>query len=273
MPESSPALDTAPEAMWQVTFNHMWELYFGPEIERRMSSGRIHDPDFAVYMAQVLFPVEGPIQVLLNDEVKGEARARIGRDIERDDAVYVEDLRSIEVYELPDELLDCGHFTIFRAGEGWRMIFNFLSGRAKARDMLGLARQFLEASEFSGANGHSGPAIENLFTSAELISKAELILHRSPAVTAKTHGSVASAINNWSRLGNIDAAFVELFNRLTRQRPNARYGDAKSRPALPTQDDFVIVRTMIEKCFEKTAKATDRPPRTDAVEAKSSEVS
>jgi hypothetical protein len=34
------------------------------------------------------------------------------------------DLQYIERFDLPDELLDSGHFTIIRAGEGWRVFFN-----------------------------------------------------------------------------------------------------------------------------------------------------
>jgi hypothetical protein len=258
MPETSDDSKTLPQEGWQITFNQMWELYFGPELERRKADGRITDPDFAVYMAQVLFPVEGAIQVRLNEEVKGEAHVRANRAFEPDDPVYVDDLRSIEIYELPDELLDSGHFTIFCSGEGWKMIFNFLSGRAKARDMLNLAHQFLDASQHSQTKGHSGPAVENLFTSAELISKAELILHRNRAVTAKSHGAVASAINAWSKLGNIDAAFVSLFNRLTQRRPNARYGDTDSRPPMPETEDYEVIEAMIQRGLEKVGKATDR---------------
>jgi len=271
MSEISDATETMPQEGWQTTFNHMWELYFGPEVERRKADGRIGDPDFAVYMAQVLFPVEGPIQVLLNEEVKGEARVRPDRAFERDDHVYLRDLRSIEAYELPDELLDSGHFTIFWVGEGWRMVFNFLSGRAKAGDMLELARQFLEASQHSQAKGYAGPAVENLFTSAELISKAELILHRSPAVTAKSHGAVASAINAWFKLGNIDAAFVALFNKLTQRRPNARYGDASSRPPMPTGEDYEVIEAMIQRGHDKVSKTTDRAEKKSLMEKLASE--
>jgi len=259
MPETPDTKTSMPPEGWQRTFDQMWELYFGPEIDRRKADGRIADENFTVYMAQVLFPPEGQFQVLFNDEVKGEALVRAARDIQPDDPVYVNDLQSIEIYELPDELLDSGHFTIFSIGDGWKMVFNFLSGRAKARDMLELARQFLEASRHSEAKGHAGPAVENLFTSAELISKAELILHRNPAVNAKTHGPVASAINAWSKLGNVDAAFVALFNELTRRRPNARYGDANSRPPMPKTEDYEIIEAMIQRGLNRVGKATDWP--------------
>lgn len=264
MSETSEAVETPPQEGWQTTFNQMWELYFGPELERRKADGRIVGSEFAVYMAQVLFPVDGPLKVLFNDEVKGEALIRPNRAVERNDPVYLDDFSSIEVYELPDELLDNGHFTIFWVGSGWRMIFNFLSGRAKARDMLDLASQFYDASQHSREKGHAGPAFENLFTAAELISKAELILHRSRAASAKSHSTVASAINDWSRLGNIDAVFVRVFNGLVRRRPNARYGDVNTRPPVPTGEEYEVIAAMIQRGIEKVGKMTDRADKIDA---------
>jgi HEPN domain-containing protein len=167
-------------------------------------------------------------------------------------------LAHIERFELPDELLDNGHFTIIRAGEGWHMFFNFLSGRAKANDMLELASEFLATALSSKEKGHSGPAVDNLFSASELISKAELILHRSRAVKSKRHGLIASEINAWARLGNIDAAFVALFNKLSRQRPNARYSDKENRPPTPDQESFDLVQAMIDRGLERIGKATDR---------------
>lgn len=126
-------------------------------------------------------------------------------------------------------------------------MFNFLSGRAKARDMLELADQYLAASIESGHKGHAGPAVDNLFSASELVSKAELILYRSKAAKARIHGPIASEINAWARLGNIDQAFVALFNKLGQQRPNARYCDRDHRPPSPDADSYELVRAMIAR--------------------------
>jgi hypothetical protein len=238
----------------------MWELCFRPEIERRLADGSL-PANFSLYMAQALFPPEGEKLILLNEEVKGEGLLRAPRSIQKGEALYSNDLQYIERFELPDELLDNGHFTIVRAGEGWRMFFNFLSGRAKAKDMLELAGQFLDAALSAKDKGHAGPAVDNLFSASELVSKAELILHRSRAVKSKKHGMIAGEINLWARLGNIDAAFVALFNKLSQQRPNARYGNRRNRPPMPDQDSFDLVRAVIERGLERVGKATDRRPK------------
>ncbi|PZU18960.1 MAG: hypothetical protein DI589_23040 [Shinella sp.] len=244
---------------WDRTFSDMWRLVFAPELERRRVEGLIGD-DFHLYIAQLLQPPDGTRKVLFNEEVRGVALMRATRDVKLGDPVMSTDLAHIEQFDLPDDLLDCGHFTIIRAAESWHMIFNFLSGRAKARDMLELADQYLQAAMESGRKGHSGPAIDNLYSSSELISKAELILHHSNAGKAKTHGPIASGINAWARLGNIDQAFVALFNKLGQQRPSARYSDRAHSPLAPDADSYELVRAMIDRGFEKVARFTDLKP-------------
>jgi HEPN domain-containing protein len=240
------------------TFNQMFELFFGPEIERRKQAGALPN-DFFLYMAQVLFPTEGVSTIHLNDEVKGVGSMRANRPVQAGDPISVEDLGRIEKFDLPDDLLDSGHFTIIRSSDRWLMFFNFLSGRKKARDRLRLASEFVDAARESARKGHAGPSIDTLFSAAELAAKAELILHRSEASKAKTHGPVASAINKWSQLGNIDRAFVELFNRLAEQRPNARYADSGHRPPLPTQDEFELINAVIEKILRRAGRTTEDP--------------
>ena len=238
------------------TFNQMYEMFFGPEIERRKQNGTLPQ-DFGLYMAQVLFPPEGKNVVFLNDEVKGVGLMRANRPIVAGEPVTVGDLGYIEKFDLPDELLDNGHFTIVLSSDAWRVFFNFRSGRRKAKDMLENAMQFLQAARDNATKGLAGPSVVSLFNAAELTSKAELILIRNKAAKAKTHGSVASAINQWARLGNIESAFVDLFNQLSEQRINAQYGDAEHRPPPPDQDSFEIVQAVIERSLRRVAKATD----------------
>jgi hypothetical protein len=93
------------------------ELWFRPEIERRQTAGTL-PAAFSLYMAQALFPSEGKLRVLLNDEVEGEGHLRAPRTIQKGEPLYASDLQFMERFELPDELLDSGHFTIVRVGEG-----------------------------------------------------------------------------------------------------------------------------------------------------------
>jgi len=148
-------------------------------------------------------------------------------------------------FDVEESELDCGHFTMFWHGKGWSIAFDFRSSRAKSVQMLERAGQFLDASKFSADKGHASASVDNLFSSCELISKAMLILHRSPAVTAKTHGRVGSAINKWGKFGNVDAAFLKIYNRMSQERTSARY-DASTEVTTPTAHDFDIVGRELE---------------------------
>lgn len=94
-----------------------------------------------------------------------------------------------------------------------------------------------------------------VFSACELASKARLILHRSPAAKAKKHGSVKSAINSWGRLGNVDENFLQLFNRMSKDRSPARY-DADSPIELPSDSDLQLVRHEIEQLQQAVAQRT-----------------
>ncbi len=236
------------------TLAQMFHIYFNPEVARRQAAGELPET-FGIVIAQVLLPPDGPARVLFNDEVKGHGVMRAPRAVEKDEPVRFDDLRHLELYDLPDELLNNGHFTAFNTGDsGWRLFFNFQSGRAKAVEILRLSQQFHAAARGAVDAGHAGPAVENLFTAAELVSKAELILIRDKRAEGRTHGSISSGINMWGRVGNVDAAFLETFNRLTRQRPLARYGDDAHRPPLPSADDLDIVSAMIERGLQRVER-------------------
>lgn len=254
--EHGGQLDGAEGEVWQRTFAQMWEIAFAPELERRRDAGLLDD-QFQLYIAQLLQPPDADQIVLFNEEVRGDFLIRVGRDVKEGETGYIGDLKNAEQYELPDDLLDCGHFTIIRDGEKWQMTFNFLSGRSKARSMIELAHQFYESAVASTDKGHVGPAIDNLFSCCELISKAELILHRSPAAKTKKHAAVKSHINAWARLGNIDASFVRLFNRLGEQRSIARYADKKQSCSTPSIDELELVEAMIARGLERAAKSID----------------
>jgi hypothetical protein len=107
---------------WDRTFKQMYDGWFAPEIERRREAGLLVEP-FHLHIAQALFPPEGASRVLLNEEVRGTAKVQANRPIEKGDQVLSTDLELIEKYELPDELLDYGHFTIIRTGQRWGMFF------------------------------------------------------------------------------------------------------------------------------------------------------
>ena len=245
---------------WYITVLHMFQIAFAPEIRRRIATAQL-DNDFFLTSAQLIQPEESRKIIRLNEEVRGTALVRTNRSVRQGEPVFVSDMKNFVAFDLEDDELDAGHFTLLWTGNGWIATFDFRTGRAKSTSMLIAATQFLDVAKFSAESGHERPSIDNLFSACELVSKAHLILHHNSASKAKSHRHVKSAINAWRRLGNINDAFVHLFNRMSQARSPARY-DPSARVEMPSPTDFQIVQGEIEhlaKLVSRRAELAEMP--------------
>ncbi|WP_298325386.1 HEPN domain-containing protein [Asticcacaulis sp.] len=234
-----------------------FELWIIPEVEARRAAGRLPD-DFQLNMAQRIQRPDGTNLTRLNDEVRGLMQvgpipgAAIGDD------AYLDQITSIHSFDLIDEDLDSGHCTVIRLNGRWFTSFNFLTHRARCLDLLDKAKQFLKAAQDSIARGHSAVAVDTLFSACELVSKAELVSSHMLKMDSKSHGQIASSLNNWRKLGNIEGAFVDLFNRLGQLRPRYRYDAVFSELTPISSDDLDLVDAMIQ---DGIAKVSPHRPR------------
>lgn len=238
----------------QRTILHMFQIAFAPEIRRRISSGQLGDY-FFLNAAQLVQPEHGENTVRLNDEIRGLALVRASRTVHKGEQAFLSDLKGLVSFDLAEDELDSGHFTMLWDGEGWFVTFDFRAGRAKCSEMLKNASEFLEVATLSSARGFVGPSVDNLFSACELVSKAHLILHRSPGARSRKHGPIRSAINNWRRFGNVNEEFVNLFNQISAARSPARY-NFRSRVQLPSQSDLLIVEREINNLMKQVSHRT-----------------
>lgn len=240
------------------TLAHMFQLSFSPEIIRRLDAAELPD-DFSLWAAQMIQTEDAPKCVRLNDEIRGIMHVRMDRPIEKGETATMSDLRNVVDFEVDEDELDCGHCTIIFDGVGWKMFFNFQAGRGRSLKTMARAEQFLEAARYATENGHLGPAVDNLFSACELLAKARLTLgHRE----ADNHKTIHSRINSERRLGNVDATFVDLFNRMTRARYPARY-KASDDVAMPTRDELDLVQEEIELLRRATVHRGGTGPHAD----------
>lgn len=234
----------------RIVFN-MFQISFAPEIWRRHLDGSIGE-DFFLNAAQLIQPEEGPSFVRLNDEVLGLAYLKMDRAVQKGDSVTFGDLRQLESFDVIEEELNCGHFTIFWHGDGWIGTFDFRSSRDRAIQTLSRAKEFLLSAQFGAENGFAGSSIDNLFSACELIAKAHLMLHRDRSVKSKKHAAISSAINNWGRLGNIGSDFLDVLNRASNQRSTARYEPSKILK-VPESDDFTVAQKELDNLIRRVA--------------------
>jgi hypothetical protein len=224
MGDETPSVEVIPDDVVgpERTFRQMFNLFFTPEIERRQAAGLLPKP-FELQKAQVLFVEGRPPEVRLNDEVTISLLVEVPRARQPGDAISHEEIKNIGAFELELADSDAGHFTILSWKAEWLILFDFRRNKGNAANLVKRAEEFLTVSEHAFAQKLFGPYIDNLFSACELLAKARLITTAGAATSDKSHGSIKSGINQWGRLGNVDGAFVETFNKMSRARWAARY--------------------------------------------------
>lgn len=209
------------------TFEHAMELWFEPEIRRRQDAGLAPKP-FPLIAAQVIiYPDHRPHEVRLNEEVKAIATPHMkeGKSLTPGQLVYEDDVDGISDFSLADiDDPDCGHFTIAIIRGRWFGSFDFRYNKHKCSILLAAAQEFFESAAEAAEKGRFRPAIDNLFSAAELAAKAYILT--APVKNegeSKKHGRIRARFNMSARHGNIESEQTKAFNDLLEARSNARY--------------------------------------------------
>jgi len=232
------------DAMGRRVLEQAFDLWINPELARRKASGVLPE-DFALWGAQRIQPPEGAVTIRINDEIRGVASIKARRAVEKGDGIVLGDLEGLEDFDLPSDELDNGHWTVLWTGERWFTSFNFMTQRNRCLLLLDKADHFLAASRRAEAEGHAAVSVDTLFSACELASKAHLVSSHTLPMGTKTHGPIHSGLNIGRRLGNIESAFVDIFNKMNRLRGPYRYDDQQSESMPIGVEDFDIVETVI----------------------------
>lgn len=251
----------------QTALSECMRLWFTPEFERRVAAGRIA-PDTQIVAAQAVFG-KGQTIIRFNDEIRGQGFARARRAVQEGEHVQHGDLSSVETWELAPDEINFGHVSIFYTGDGWRCFFNFLQDRAQADALAVRAERFLKAARHAHENGWHDVAADTLFSACELLAKAELIVHMLKGSDKKTHKSVGISINEWGKLGNVEANFLKVFNKLSNLRNQARYEVSELSRLKQPAKDFDTVAAQIEAvrdlCAHRVIPERRKPTRVRAI--------
>jgi uncharacterized protein (UPF0332 family) len=216
------------EPNWEITFNHIMEVWITPEVTRRQESGSIPKP-YDLRAAQVIFYPDGRArEIRLNDEIRILGKVKLKDDIQnksKGDPVYDHEIESWESFLLPEEEdPNCGHITLYRFPDHWTIAFDAIYNKGIAIEHLLAAQQFLAAAEQALTTNSLRVFVDTCFSAAELTAKALLITAPLPGENTKlSHGRIHSRYNFQAKLGNIDASHKDALNRLAVLRGSARY--------------------------------------------------
>ena len=222
---------------------NMFQLWFTPELQRRSTLGSLK-PGFQLVIAQALISDDKPVEVRFNEEARLDALIQAPRDLEKGEPIQLNDLSGVQAVELTKSELDCGHATIIQSLAGTKLFFNFRRGRDRAAAFTDQAEQFLETAVAEIARDRPRVALENLHTAAEMVSLSHLIINMRKEAHGGTHSTIRSGINLWSKTGNIDTAFVKMFNTVTKLRDKIRYNPRAPSPDIPV-DACDLIRAEI----------------------------
>jgi uncharacterized protein (UPF0332 family) len=235
--------------------DHAMQLWFEPEVRRRQEVGGAPIP-FPLRAGQVLFFSDGrPNLVRLNEEVQAVATFEnlSRREIEAGGAVYSDDVGRLQALRLlPTEDPDCGHFTVAQDSGHWFIAFDLRQNKGKAATLLSAAEEFLAAATAAIQMNHKRPAVDNLFSSAELAAKA-LVLTFSESCELRNHGVVHSRFNLFSRNGNVECHQRDVFNKLAQMRSKARYAYDELRVSMEQIQKWrADVRQLLDAMRQRT---------------------
>lgn len=212
---------------YSATIQQMFDLWVTPEVHKRQADGLCPKP-LDLWMAQVIFYPDGRGHLVrINDEVKVSPKVKLKPGItkEKGAAVYLDEIEEMHLLELPDsEDPECGHITVYRVGKQWFLGFDFRYHKGWAERLIEAAKEFVEASDSAAQKQHWRAFIDNLFSSAELASKAFLLsMVTKPEDIPNSHKAIQVRLNRFAKTGTIKAQHRDIFNKLARDRRNARY--------------------------------------------------
>jgi uncharacterized protein (UPF0332 family) len=246
-------MEQLPEKYYGKLLDQFLELFVLPELKKRKEEGKLED-SFSLRMAQIIFYPDGrKPQIRINSEVNVLAYAKLKSGISKNkgDPIYSTEIEDLNRFQPTDEDdLDCGHATIVKLSDRWIIAFDFRYNRALAKKHIETAKQFYESAAFSFKRNNCASCLDNLFSAAELASKAVLLLIPDPKSRKKTtHGGIQIRYNKFAELGNVEPKFREALNRLSSLRARARYhGDV----AISEKDIQLLLETVNEMITDAT---------------------
>jgi HEPN domain-containing protein len=227
------------------TFNQAWELWFGPEIERRQQAGRLPMP-VSLSKMQVLFADDTAHQIRLNEEVHAKLIGRVSRPVRLGEEILLDELEQIHGVELTDPDADAGHLTFFRQRDRWHMAFDFRRNGRRSRQLLARAREFLDSAARDLEAGAIPSACVMLWGAVEQMAKAELQLHDREIAVGRSHELRVTRYMQWARLGNTKLQYAELLRYLSHVRLRALYLEPG---ALPTPKRAAVMLRRAEEMY------------------------
>ncbi len=219
---------TAPDDHWSGSerlLDQLHQRHVVPELERRREQGTWAD-DGEVERALVVLGGARAGAVLLNSEVRGVLTVKASRPLLAGEDVMPADIRSVEAFAWEDDDGASSFVAVIPTSFGLALITEFRGNVLESAPHLDAAEEFMTSAMRAFENRQIRVFLDLSYSAAELMAKSELLRWAGATVSgSRTHSRVISAYNAWAKLGNTEAKFAALLNRLSELRGPARYLD------------------------------------------------
>jgi hypothetical protein len=237
----SQSSDSTTPDFGDAVVEQMFTNWVEPELVRR---GLPVDRSQVRSVLVELSPLDGAV-VRLNEEARFIGRAVARRAIEAGEAVTADDIGEIDDF-WPDELDgNSGWLGYVVVGDSAVLKFDFRYNKVETQELLELATEFCSAARAT-ADAAPRPALDNLYSAAELAIQAMIRAGAQTVEPNKGHQTRGTWLEIEVQHGNVPQGFHDAYQRLRRERRNARYGEAEASVTAVDLDALIeIVDSMI----------------------------
>lgn len=212
------------------------ENFFVTWVEPELVSRGVAINRGSVWAAVVEQLPHGGQKIRLNEEVRVAAKAKEDAGIERGTPLTAENIESLDHLIPLDVDPDNGWFVYINIdGQGF-LEFDLRYNKRRIEDLLTLASEYLASAKACHLTAPR-PAIDNLFSAAELTVQAQMT---SGTENTRLHSERSKWLSRSVTLGNVPPDHKQVLDLLKRERAAARYGDG------PTTLGTVALKKKIE---------------------------
>lgn len=238
--------------MGETLFEHLWELWVGPEVTARELDVT---PD-SVRKIVIEIPPGGPIAVRLDDE----AIIRLGvvstRAIQAGEDITEADFSEVRSMEPANVDANSGWVCFARLPSGEAYVaFDFTYNRERALLLLSRAEEFMASAQRSRETSLS-VCLDSAFSAAELAVQAEMLVMQEETRNHKVRGKW---LEEWAKLGNAPKEHADTLWLLGDLRKKGRYEHAPVRVSSERLKQLLdVVEGMIERSRTRMDSIEDR---------------
>lgn len=204
------------------------ENFFVTWVEPELANRGLTVDRALVWAAVVEITPAGGHTVSLNEEVQVAAKAKPDAGIDRGTPLTAENLEGLD-HLIPLNLHpDSGWLVYVNIDGRGYLEFDLRYNKQRIGELLNLASDYLATAE-AGYTTAPRPAIDNLFSAAELTVQAQMTRGTEHTRIRGEHSKAHKARADWLKsnvtLGNVPAEHKQVLDLLRRERNAARYGD------------------------------------------------